>query len=62
MPDQIVEACGVVLYIVGVVQVLADADLPSFETYFVYPEGAKASKRISVFRDFLVAKAREWSF
>ena len=44
------------------VQVLIDADLPSFETYFVYPEGAKASKRVNVFRDFLVAKAREWSF
>ena len=44
------------------VPLLTGADLPTFETYFVYPEGAKASKRISVFRDFLVAKAREWSF
>jgi DNA-binding transcriptional LysR family regulator len=44
------------------VQVLTDADLPSFETYFVYPEGAKESKRVNVFRDFLVAKSREWSF
>jgi DNA-binding transcriptional LysR family regulator len=44
------------------VQVLTEAKLPSFETYFVYPEGAKESKRVSVFRDFLVAKAREWSF
>ena len=44
------------------VQLLTTAELPTFETYFVYPEGAKASKRISVFRDFLVAKAREWSF
>lgn len=36
--------------------------LPNFETYFVYPEEMKASKRVTVFRDFLVAKAREWSF
>jgi len=44
------------------IQVLTEADLPSFETYFVYPEGARESKRMSVFRDFLIAKAREWSF
>jgi DNA-binding transcriptional LysR family regulator len=37
-------------------------DLPTFETFFVYPEEMKASKRVTVFRDFLVAKAREWSF
>ncbi|WP_088347186.1 MULTISPECIES: LysR family transcriptional regulator [Rhodomicrobium] len=36
--------------------------LPNFETYFVYPEEMKSSKRIEVFRDFMVAKAREWSF
>lgn len=44
------------------VQVLKDAELPSFDTYLVYSEEAKASKRVSVFRDFLVAKAREWQF
>ncbi len=31
-------------------------NFPAFETYFVYPEEMKASKRIDVFRDFLVAK------
>lgn len=36
--------------------------LPEFEIYFVYPEEMKASKRIDVFRDFMVAKAKEWSF
>lgn len=46
----------------GLVQVLSDADLPSFDSYFVYPEAAKASKRVAVFRDFLVSKARSWSF
>jgi DNA-binding transcriptional LysR family regulator len=39
-----------------------EESLPEFETYFVYPEEMKASKRIEVFRDFLVAKAREWAF
>jgi DNA-binding transcriptional LysR family regulator len=40
----------------------AEEDLPSFETFFVYPEEMKSSKRVTVFRDFLVTKAREWSF
>ncbi len=45
------------------VKVLDGEDnLPTFETFFVYPEEMKASKRITVFRDFLVGKAREWSF
>jgi DNA-binding transcriptional LysR family regulator len=39
-----------------------EESLPEFETYFVYPEEMKASKRVEVFRDFLVAKAREWAF
>ena len=39
-----------------------EESLPEFETYFVYPEEMKASKRVEVFRDFMVAKAREWSF
>lgn len=46
----------------NLVQVLKDADLPAFETYFVYPEESRDSKRVNVFRDFLVAKAKEWSF
>jgi DNA-binding transcriptional LysR family regulator len=41
---------------------MTEADLPAFDSYFVYPEEAKASKRVAVFRDFLVAKARVWSF
>ncbi len=44
------------------VEVLSDAELPAFDTFFVYPEEAKASKRVNVFRDFLVSKARDWSF
>ena len=39
-----------------------EESIPAFDTYFVYPEEMKASKRVDVFRDFMVAKAREWSF
>jgi len=46
----------------GLVQVLPEVELPSYEAYFVYPPALKNSKRVGVFRDFLVGKAREWSF
>lgn len=54
-------------YIIGssrnLIQVPIEAeDFPSFDTYFVYAEELKTSARISVFRDFLVHKAREWSY
>ena len=44
------------------VRVLTDVEVPSYEAYFVYPPALKNSKRVGVFRDFLVGKAREWSF
>lgn len=44
------------------IEVLSEADMPVLDTYFVYPEEVKNSKRVNVFRDFLVAKSREWSF
>ena len=43
-------------------RVLTGIELPAYETYFVYPPALKNSKRVGVFRDFLVGKAREWSF
>ena len=46
----------------GLVQVMPEIELPAYEAYFVYPPALKNSKRVGVFRDFLVAKAREWSF
>jgi DNA-binding transcriptional LysR family regulator len=53
-------------YIVGnnssLVQVNLPVETPQFDTYFVYPEELKDSKRVTVFRDFLVSKAKEWSF
>jgi DNA-binding transcriptional LysR family regulator len=53
-------------YIVGndspLVQIQLPAETPEFDTYFVYPEELRDSKRVGVFRDFLVSKAKEWSF
>jgi DNA-binding transcriptional LysR family regulator len=43
-------------------RVLPGIELPAYEAYFVYPPALKNSKRVGVFRDFLVGKAREWSF
>ncbi len=38
------------------VQVLPDLKPPKIEAYFVYPEEMRNSKRVSVFRDFLVSE------
>jgi DNA-binding transcriptional LysR family regulator len=43
-------------------RILAGIELPAYEAYFVYPPALKNSKRVGVFRDFLVGKAREWQF
>ncbi len=43
-------------------RVLPGIELPAYEAYFVYPPALKNSKRVGVFRDFLVGKAREWQF
>jgi DNA-binding transcriptional LysR family regulator len=40
----------------GLVQVLADLKAPKVDVYFVYPEELRNSKRVAVFRDFLLAK------
>jgi DNA-binding transcriptional LysR family regulator len=45
-----------------IVQVLPALEGPTFEAYFVYPEEMRNSKRISVFRDFLVKKVGETQF
>jgi DNA-binding transcriptional LysR family regulator len=46
----------------NLVQIDLPVETPEFETYFVYPEELKDTKRVTAFRDFIVAKAREWSF
>ncbi len=44
------------------VRIIPELKLPEFETYFVYPPAQKNSKRVAVFRDFLVSSARKWEF
>ncbi|MCC4242920.1 LysR family transcriptional regulator [Stappia indica] len=46
----------------GLVQLLPEAEVPSFDTYFVYPSELKNTARIAVFRDFLLAKAERWTY
>ncbi len=46
----------------NLVMVLDGADVPAFDTYLVYPAELKTSKRLKVFRDFVVSKARDWNF
>ncbi|HVC51193.1 MAG TPA: LysR family transcriptional regulator [Stellaceae bacterium] len=43
----------------GLVRVLPEIAGPPNEAYFVYPEELRTSKRISVFRDFLLRKVAE---
>ena len=46
----------------NLVQIDLPIETPEYDTYFVYPEELKETKRVTAFRDFIVAKAREWSF
>ncbi len=46
----------------NLVQIDLPIELPEFDSYFVYPEELKETKRITAFRDFIVSKAKEWSF
>ncbi|MGI9463992.1 MAG: LysR family transcriptional regulator [Aestuariivirgaceae bacterium] len=53
-------------YIVGsdsnLIRIDLPGDSPEFDTYFVYPEELRQSKRVAVFRDFIVSRAKEWKF
>lgn len=40
----------------NLVQILPELEGPSFDAYFVYPEELRHSKRITVFRDFLLRR------
>lgn len=44
------------------VPVLREVELPTVQIYFVLPEELKTAKKVQVFRDFLVSKARQWKF
>lgn len=56
LPDYIVESDS------GLVQLIPEADLPEYNTYFVYPAELKTTARVRAFRDFLVAKSEEWTY
>ena len=56
LPDYAVEPDA------GLVRVIEDVALPSFDTYFAYAETMRSSAKLQVFRDFLFAKARNWEF
>ncbi len=56
LPDYLVEPKS------GLVQVLNVGDMPSLDSYLVYPEEMKSVARVQVFRDFLVSKAQRWTY
>jgi DNA-binding transcriptional LysR family regulator len=46
----------------GLVQLLPETEVPSFDTYFAYPEAMKNQAKLRVFMDFVIGKARNWSY
>lgn len=56
LPDYMVEKDS------GLVQLLPETEVPSFDTYFCYPDAMKGQVRLHVFRDFLIGKARSWAY
>ena len=44
------------------IRILPESEGPSFDTYFVYPEELRKSKKIALFRDFLIQKVAESEF
>ncbi|MCE9522367.1 MAG: LysR family transcriptional regulator [Alphaproteobacteria bacterium] len=44
------------------VRLMCQTPGPNYEVYLCYPESLRGSKRIGVFRDFLVSQARDWTF
>lgn len=43
----------------GLIRLLPDLKSPKVDVYFVYPEELRNSKRVAVFRDFLVSRLQE---
>ena len=56
LPDYMVEGRP------DIVKILPEVETPKLESYFVYAEELRHSKRIAVFRDFLVRKVSESVF
>jgi DNA-binding transcriptional LysR family regulator len=55
LPDYLVESGS------HLVRVMRDIDMPSLDSYLVYPEEMKSVARVQAFRDFLIQKAQRWS-
>jgi len=56
LPDYIVQGHK------NIVKVLPEVEGPSFDAYYVYPEELRKSKRVTIFRDFLIQKVAESTF
>lgn len=59
LPDYLISPASNLVTILGD---QTEGQLPSFDTYFVYPAELRNMKRIVAFRDFLVDNARKWSY
>lgn len=46
----------------GLVQLLPETEVPSFDTYFCYPDAMKNQAKLHAFRDFVISKSRSWSY
>lgn len=56
LPDYMIEPDS------KLVHLLADAEVPTFDTYFTYPAELKNSARVHAFRDFLLSNAQSWAY
>ena len=46
----------------GLVRLLPETEVPSLDSYFVYPPELKNTARLKAFRDFLISKAVQWTY
>ena len=53
LPNWMIEEIG------GMVKILPDLKPPKVDVFFVYPEELRNSKRVAVFRDYLLARLQE---
>lgn len=56
LPDYLIDASA------GLMRLGFVDDLPSFDSYLTYAEEMKETARLQVFRDFIVAQAKSWTF
>lgn len=56
LPDYIVDTSHALL------PIMQSSEMPSFDTYFCYPQSMRGSAKLMAFRDFLISKSRQWEF